>query len=96
LTFGTVPLWPSWAGPGLVVTALAPKEKYEGDAISLVDGRTSRLSRRSSRSFESEAPIVISDRVRDRFVRAFDHPAKPNAAQGHLLAAKSKSIPTWP
>ena len=29
--------WPSWVGPGTVVTALAPKEKYEGDAIALLD-----------------------------------------------------------
>jgi hypothetical protein len=28
--------WPSWAGPG-VVTALAPKEKYEADTIALLD-----------------------------------------------------------
>ena len=29
--------WPSWAGPGTVATALAPKEKYEGDSIALLD-----------------------------------------------------------
>jgi RNA polymerase sigma factor (sigma-70 family) len=31
--------WPSWVGPGTVVTALAPKEKYEGDSIALLDVR---------------------------------------------------------
>jgi Tol biopolymer transport system component len=31
--------WPRWVGPGTVVTALAPKEKYEGDSIALLDVR---------------------------------------------------------
>ena len=31
--------WPSWVGPGTVVSALAPKEKYEGDSIALLDVR---------------------------------------------------------
>ena len=31
--------WPSWVGPGTVVTALAPKETYEGDSIALLDVR---------------------------------------------------------
>jgi len=31
--------WPSWAGPGMVVSALAPAEKYEGDSIVLLDVR---------------------------------------------------------
>src|SRR5262249_15022539 len=31
--------WPSWAGPGMLVSALAPKEKYEGDSIALLDVR---------------------------------------------------------
>ena len=31
--------WPSWVGPRTVVTALAPKEKYEGDSIALLDVR---------------------------------------------------------
>ena len=29
--------WPSWVGPRTVVTALAPKETYEGDSIVLLD-----------------------------------------------------------
>jgi hypothetical protein len=31
--------WPSWVGPGMMVSALAPKDKYEGDAIALLDVR---------------------------------------------------------
>ncbi len=31
--------WPSWAGPGMLVSALAPKGKYEGDSIALLDVR---------------------------------------------------------
>jgi hypothetical protein len=40
--------------------------------------------------FSEEAPIVLSDRERERFLRALDHPAKPNAALRRLLAAKVK------
>jgi Protein of unknown function (DUF1778) len=40
--------------------------------------------------FSEEAPIVLSDRERARFLRALDHPAKPNAALRRLLAAKVK------
>jgi Tol biopolymer transport system component len=31
--------WPNWAGPGTLVSALATKEKYEGDSIALLDVR---------------------------------------------------------
>jgi len=31
--------WPSWAGPGMLVSALAPWETYEGDSIALLDVR---------------------------------------------------------
>jgi hypothetical protein len=31
--------WPSWVGPGIMVSALAPKDKYEGDSIALLDVR---------------------------------------------------------
>ncbi len=31
--------WPSWAGPGMLVSALAPREKNEGDSIALLDVR---------------------------------------------------------
>jgi RNA polymerase sigma factor (sigma-70 family) len=29
--------WPSWVAPGMVVSALAPKDRYEGDSIALLD-----------------------------------------------------------
>ena len=29
--------WPRWVGPGTLVSALAPKEKYDGDSIGLLD-----------------------------------------------------------
>jgi RNA polymerase sigma factor (sigma-70 family) len=31
--------WPRWVGPRTVVTALAPRETYEGDSIALLDVR---------------------------------------------------------
>jgi hypothetical protein len=31
--------WPSWVGPGMVVSALASKDRGEGDAIALLDVR---------------------------------------------------------
>ena len=31
--------WPSWAGPGTLVSALSPKESYKGDSIALIDVR---------------------------------------------------------
>jgi hypothetical protein len=31
--------WPSWAGHGMLVSALAPMEKYEGTSIALLDVR---------------------------------------------------------
>jgi RNA polymerase sigma factor (sigma-70 family) len=31
--------WPNWVGPGTMVSPLAPKEKYEGDSIALLDVR---------------------------------------------------------
>jgi Tol biopolymer transport system component len=32
--------WPGWAGPGMLVSALAPMEKYEGTSIVLLDVRS--------------------------------------------------------
>jgi hypothetical protein len=29
--------WPSWVGPGILVSALAPEDQYEGDSIALLD-----------------------------------------------------------
>jgi hypothetical protein len=37
-----------------------------------------------------EAPIVLSDRDRQRFLEALDQPPKPNAALRHLMAGKAK------
>src|SRR5262249_34927403 len=31
--------WPNWAGPGMLVSPLAPKGKYQGDSIALLDIR---------------------------------------------------------
>jgi hypothetical protein len=36
--------------------------------------------------FSEEALIVLSDRERERFLRALEHPPKPNAALRSLLA----------
>ena len=40
--------------------------------------------------FSEEAPVVLSDRERERFLRALDRPPKPNAALRRLMAAKVK------
>ncbi len=40
--------------------------------------------------FSDEATIVLSDRERERFLQALDHPPKPNAALRHLMAGKAK------
>ncbi len=38
--------------------------------------------------FSEEAPIVLSDPERDRFLQALDQAPKPNAALKRLMAAK--------
>ncbi len=40
--------------------------------------------------FAEDAPIVLSDRERDRFLQALDKPPKPNAALRRLMTAKVK------
>jgi len=40
--------------------------------------------------FSEEAGLVLSDRERERFLQALDHPPKPNAALRNLLAGKAK------
>ena len=40
--------------------------------------------------FSEEAPIVLSDGERERFLQALDHPPKPNAALRRLMAGKVK------
>ena len=40
--------------------------------------------------FSEAAPIVLSDRERERFLDALDHPPKPNAALRRLMAGKAR------
>ena len=40
--------------------------------------------------FSEEAPIVLSDGERERFLQALDHPRKANAALRRLMAGKAK------
>ena len=39
--------------------------------------------------FVEEAPIVLTDRERERFLHALDHPPKPNSALRRLMAGKA-------
>ena len=40
--------------------------------------------------FSEEAPVVLSEQERERFVQALDQPPKPNAALRRLMAGKAK------
>jgi hypothetical protein len=40
--------------------------------------------------FREETPLVLSDRDRDRFLEALDHPPKPNAALKRAAARHAK------
>jgi hypothetical protein len=40
--------------------------------------------------FSEEAPVALSDRERERFLQALDHPPKPNAVLRRLMAGKAK------
>ena len=40
--------------------------------------------------FAEETPIVLSDRARQQFLKALDHPPKPNAALRRLMAGKAR------
>jgi hypothetical protein len=40
--------------------------------------------------FSEEAPTVLSDQERQRFVNALDSPPKPNAALRRLMAGKAR------
>jgi hypothetical protein len=40
--------------------------------------------------FAEEAPVVVSDRERERFLEALDHPPKPSAALRRLMAGKAE------
>ncbi|MGP0070214.1 MAG: DUF1778 domain-containing protein [Isosphaeraceae bacterium] len=41
--------------------------------------------------FSEEVPIVLSDRERERFLQALDHPPKPNDALRRLMAGKART-----
>jgi hypothetical protein len=41
--------------------------------------------------FSEEAPVVVSDRERERFLEALDHPPKPSAALRRLMAGKAET-----
>jgi hypothetical protein len=40
--------------------------------------------------FSEEAPVILSDRERERFLQTLDHRPKPNAALRRLMAGKAK------
>jgi uncharacterized protein (DUF1778 family) len=40
--------------------------------------------------FVEETPIVLSDKARQQFLEALDHPPKPNAALKRLMAGKGE------
>ncbi len=42
--------------------------------------------------FSEDAPVVLSDGERERFVQALDRPAKPNAALRRLMAGKAVKL----
>ena len=42
--------------------------------------------------FSEEAPVVLSDKERERFLHALDHPPKPNAALRRLMAGKAVKL----
>jgi hypothetical protein len=39
--------------------------------------------------FSEDAPLILSDTERERFLQALDHPPKPNAALRRLMAGKA-------
>lgn len=52
--------------------------------------RKARVIPEDELRFVEEAPIVLSDRDRQQFLQALDHPPKPNAALKRLMADKAK------
>ncbi len=40
--------------------------------------------------FAEDVPIVLSDRDREQFLQALDHPPQPNAALRRLMAVKAR------
>jgi hypothetical protein len=51
--------------------------------------RKARVIPEDELRFPEEVPIVLSDRERERFLQALDHPPKPNAALRRLMAGKA-------
>jgi uncharacterized protein (DUF1778 family) len=52
--------------------------------------RRARVIAEDEIRFSEEAPVVLSDRERERFLQALDHPPKPNAALRRLMARKAE------
>ena len=52
--------------------------------------RKARVIPEDELSFVEEAPIVLSDRDRQQFFQALDHPPNPNSALKRLMAGKAK------
>ena len=52
--------------------------------------RKARVIPEDELRFSEEATIVLADGERERFIRALDHPPKPNAALRNLMAGKVK------
>ena len=53
--------------------------------------RKARVIAESEIRFADEASVVLSDRKRDRFLRALDHPPKPIAALRRRMARKAET-----
>jgi hypothetical protein len=52
--------------------------------------RKARVIPEDEMRFSEEAPIALSDRERERFLRALDQPPKPNAALRRLMIGKAQ------
>ena len=52
--------------------------------------RKARVVPEDEMRFAEEAPIVLSEKDRQQFLQALDHPPKPNAALRLLMAGKVK------
>jgi uncharacterized protein (DUF1778 family) len=52
--------------------------------------RKARVIAEDEIPFSEEATVVLSDRERERFLQALDHPPKPNAALRRLMAGKAE------
>jgi uncharacterized protein (DUF1778 family) len=52
--------------------------------------RKARVIAEDEIRFSEETPIVLSDRARQQFLQALDHPPKPNGALRRLMAEKAQ------